>query len=259
MEYALIEAERGAADSRLRIVRYPGGGEQRSHAHANSSITLVLRGRILEHVGRATGEAEPLSVIVKPAGTVHSDAFAERTETIQILLSARDDAALCGGGMRDWRCEHAPASARAMLKLAMLATRARPSAAGSFDDLLVELIAAIARGGRAERSPVPRWLGTAREALAAGGSTRDAARASDVHPVTLARRFRDCYGETPSAFRGRLRAGRAAALLVSADAPLADTAFASGYADQPHMTRDLGRRFGVSPMRLRRLAHFARG
>jgi transcriptional regulator GlxA family with amidase domain len=64
------------------------------------------------------------------------------------------------------------------------------------------------------------------------------------------RRFVAAVGYGPSTLAGVLRLGRAMRLCAAAR-PAADVAFAVGYADQPHMTREMRRLAGVTPGELR--------
>lgn len=67
----------------------------------------------------------------------------------------------------------------------------------------------------------------------------------------FARRFRDEVGEPPWAYVRRVRAEQARRLLESGASP-AEVAYATGYTDQPHLTRDLRERFGRTPGQIRR-------
>jgi AraC-like DNA-binding protein len=67
----------------------------------------------------------------------------------------------------------------------------------------------------------------------------------------FARRFRDEVGVPPWAYVRSKRAERARRLLESG-APPAEVAHETGYADQPHLTRDLRERFGRTPGEIRR-------
>jgi transcriptional regulator GlxA family with amidase domain len=65
------------------------------------------------------------------------------------------------------------------------------------------------------------------------------------------RRFVAAVGYGPSTLAGVLRLGRAMRLCATSARPAADVAFAVGYADQPHMTREMRRLAGVTPGELR--------
>lgn len=66
----------------------------------------------------------------------------------------------------------------------------------------------------------------------------------------LSRGFALAYGVTPKRYRLEQRAAKAARA-ISSGAALSDTAFASGFSDQPHMTRAVRTIFGRSPGQLR--------
>lgn len=258
MDDLVRELLRSVRGSRVRSVAYRLPERHPPHAHAESSITLILRGGFVERVGRAELTAGPLSVLVKPAGLVHANEFLPGTRTVQIYLSAADQDDLCRGGeLGAWREESAGESARLMLGLAHSgATPGGTALDTGLEDRLAEIVGALSTSRRQERGSAPGWLPRAREALREPGTTvREAAAAAGVHPVHLARRFRLAYGETPTQFRSRMRLCRAAAILAADRSDLAGAAAGAGYADQSHMSRELLRRLGVTPRTFRTLAH----
>jgi len=68
----------------------------------------------------------------------------------------------------------------------------------------------------------------------------------------VARQFRRCLGTSPHRYATMRRLERAKRL-IAADAPLADVAAASGFADQSHMTRQFKQAYGVAPGKWRAL------
>jgi AraC-like DNA-binding protein len=62
----------------------------------------------------------------------------------------------------------------------------------------------------------------------------------------LAARFREAVGLTPKALARLIRVEHAARR-VRAGEPLAEVAYAAGYADQPHFIRDFSRVTGMTP------------
>lgn len=95
-------------------------------------------------------------------------------------------------------------------------------------------------------------IDTAIDALGRPGATvAQIARGFGVSSRTLQRHFLDRGQPPPDFWRRLARARRAAAMLTEAT-PLAEIAFAAGFSDQAHMTRDLVHWFGATPARLRR-------
>lgn len=99
----------------------------------------------------------------------------------------------------------------------------------------------------------PRQAGDEEDALARAliddgvqGLT-DYAEHFGLAPRTLRRRFAARYGMSPARFRARARARRAWREVVGTGAPLADIAYALGFADQPHMSRAVAALTGVPP------------
>jgi AraC-like DNA-binding protein len=85
--------------------------------------------------------------------------------------------------------------------------------------------------------------------LARGGSAADTADDLGWTTRTLHRRCLAAFGYGPSVLRRVLRFRRAVALLQAGVTP-AEVAARAGYADQPHLSRDVRALAGVSPARM---------
>jgi AraC-like DNA-binding protein len=133
--------------------------------------------------------------------------------------------------------------------------------------LLVEELAGL-RGWPDRIARLERWLvgrmaagrppgpatGAAWRALAAtGGNLRIGAlaRAAGMSRQTLVQAFRREIGAAPKPAARILRLERAVELMVRPGPGLAEIAAACGYADQPHMSRELRALCGLSPAALR--------
>ena len=91
--------------------------------------------------------------------------------------------------------------------------------------------------------------------VGAGGmfaSLRDLASLIGVSPHHLSRVFRTVTGTTIARHRMRLRARAALERLAGGDTDLAGVAYATGFADQSHLTRVLKAETGTTPAALRR-------
>jgi len=84
------------------------------------------------------------------------------------------------------------------------------------------------------------------------GAIRMAAIAGklDTSPRTMLRRFLAATGITPKQFARVVRFRFAAMHLIGTDARLSRVAASSGYADQPHLTREWADLLGITPSRL---------
>jgi len=120
----------------------------------------------------------------------------------------------------------------------------RLAAAGDAD----EALRALAAGLEGEPDPLVR---AAARLLAAPGATVDGvARTVALSERQLQRRFREHVGYGPKTLQRILRFQR---LLAIAGEGLARAALESGYADQAHLSREVRRLAGVTPVRLRQL------
>jgi AraC family transcriptional regulator len=82
-------------------------------------------------------------------------------------------------------------------------------------------------------------------------TVEDLARALDMPRWTFADAFRAATGDTPHAYVTARRIDRACHLLRMGDMPLAEIAYATGFASQSHMTDTFRRVMGTTPGRWR--------
>jgi AraC family transcriptional regulator len=231
---------------------YEPGTRLRPHAHGRANITLLLRGQIEETVGRDTAHARTLSVVLKPAGTVHENRFGpDGAHTLVIELDDQE-AHFHNAASARWRWFDGGEVAAAAMRL-FLAFRA-----GAVELETLDVLAAIeATFDHRARTPRPSWLDRARQLLQDAPDQRVSAsrlaREFDLHPVYLARAFRAAFGCSMSRYREYLRVRRAAHEIASSAAPLSRVAIDNGFADQPHLSRVFKRHASVAPGRFRRL------
>lgn len=98
---------------------------------------------------------------------------------------------------------------------------------------------------RAADPPSPTVAAIVR-ALRAGKSVAVVAEEAGITPRQLRRRAHDAFGYGPKTLARVLRMNRALAL-AQAGVPWAETAVRSGYADQPHLTREVKALTGIAP------------
>lgn len=256
----------GGARVRVREIAYRPREEQPPHFHEWSSVTLLIGGSLEEWSGSRREEAAALSVVVKPAGTVHADRIGPAgARTLQVAIAPRmwRDAVADGGVAPEWRWLHAGSAARPLLRL-LRDHRSGNDEPEALEGRAHELLAEVDEEARDPAPPEPRgdppvWLARAREELRdtfrEAPLVRDLARSAGVHPVSLARAYRRHFGRSPSEELRRCRVRAAGRLLADAGLPLSAVAYRAGFADQSHMCRDFKRLTGLTPGGFRGLAH----
>jgi AraC-like DNA-binding protein len=118
---------------------------------------------------------------------------------------------------------------------------------------LAELLAARGDGVRPRPGKTARQsVARAREFLAVEAhrtvSSEELEKISGLDRFALARHFRAAYGTSPHRFQVGRRLARAQEM-IAAGVPLSETAAATGFADQSHLTRHFAARFGLPPGR----------
>jgi AraC family transcriptional regulator len=125
----------------------------------------------------------------------------------------------------------------------------------ALEELAVALIGDLLGAPPPTRRPPP-WLARVQELLheERTGNLRlmTAARAVGVHPVHLARVFRQWYGCSFTDQVLQMRLAGAARALSTSDAPLAWIAAEYGFADQSHLCRTFRTHVGLTPAAYRR-------
>jgi AraC family transcriptional regulator len=218
------------------------------HAHERACLVYVATGRFSERSGGELRACAPGTVIVRAAGEVHAEAFAEPARCLNVELppDARPvrSAALAGGPLplllRAVYAEFRRGDGVAAAALATLLTR----------------VERCAGGHRAPREPQAVDADRVRAFI-------DAHLHEALTMERLAAVFGACAGAMQCAFRSRFgrtvaqhvrerRAAVAREALERGDDSLAAIAVRAGFTDQSHMTHALRRRFGRTPGELRR-------
>jgi AraC family transcriptional regulator len=227
------------------------------HAHEKTNITLLFAGQLEECVGRLTVQARSLSVVVKPAGTVHMNRFGRHGAHTFLVAPPIDSISRlqCEDA---WRWYHSGAVVSAALGAYRQFRTAPETGAADLQDVVTELISVIADdAGGVQQSTIASGVQCVRDRIHdefprfAGVS--ELARAVDLHPVYLARAFRSRFGCTISEYVQRLRVRDAADRISRRGQSLAQVAADAGFADQPHLSRVFKRQTGFTPGQFSRL------
>ncbi len=232
----------------------------RTHAHELARFNLVLRGGFTDGTSLRESDVRSGALLFRAAGVAHRNAVSANGATCFLVEmsadwlerarehgAALDQPGLFRGGLllhlayrlhgeflkRD---EVAPLAIEAIL-LGMVAESSR-------------------RVARVERRP-PMWLEQAREMLHATFQERmtltGIAETVGVHPVHLARAFRECYGCTLGDYVRQLRLDFACEQVRATDFPFSELALAAGFYDQSHFCKLFKRHTGLTPVEYRNL------
>lgn len=240
----------------VRRMCYPPRYRQPPHAHDSTGITLVVDGGLRETVRGRDEVASALSVVVKPAGTVHADVTGPRgARTVCAMLDDEPSVLADAGDLGPWRWLHAGPGVQPLLGL--LRALLDPVDGPDAGEMMLELLGEVVAAPGPPPGDVPAWVRRAREALddlaPEGIQVANLAQQVGVHPVSLTRAFRRAYGVPVTIYRRRARLRWAAAQVVGSDHSLCAIAHAGGYADQPHMCREVRAATGLTPSSLREM------
>jgi AraC family transcriptional regulator len=236
--------------SRLKIPR---------HTHENAYFIFVLNGGQEECFGTRNRTYVPGMLAFHPSGEAHSEKLGfegmrclhvefgrqwmERHEKVSRFV---ENAAHFDGGRYGWL-------ARRIYREFCCMDDVAPAA---IEGLVLELLAEASRLRPQDAKGLrPKWLSQARELIhahfAESLSLSDVATAVGVHPVRLARAFRDAYRCSVGEFIRQVRIESACHAMRSEDLSLSEVALASGFADQAHFARTFKRVVGMTPGQFR--------
>lgn len=232
--------------------------EVREHVHADAHFVLVLAGTYMSAAQGAPRHARAPALVYNPPGVVHRDRFLGgqgRFMAVSIDPARLPDAGEVRGIPPDASYLQRPACLRTAFSL-VRRMQGRHDAA-LLEAGVWELLADTAVLSAAPARHPPPWMVRAYEAVMdsagnAGLSIGAVAAAAGVHPVHLARVFRDALGCSPGELLRWRRIDHACALLRRSRLGMADIAATAGFVDQSHMTHAFRQRFGVPPGAWRR-------
>jgi AraC family transcriptional regulator len=242
-----------ATEYTVAIDRYAPGVFMARHAHEYAGVSLVLRGALEEDVGAARAVATAGCIVVKPPGVMHTDSFGKSGATLLSVRFGNDTFPLVEHRLKSWKWIEDFDAFSSFVSLASLPENVNGS---ELDDVVIELLG-TALGANSEHGNPPHWLRVLRsfldEAPADFPGVRSIATDIGVHPVYLARRFRQAYGCSVRQYRRRARLLAAAKSVITSSTGLAEIAQLQGFSDHSHMTREFNSEIGINPSRVRSL------
>ena len=251
--------EREVAGLIATETRHPRHFRIPSHSHELHSFYVVLDGALTEFSREAEWSLDGYSVVFTPAGHVHHNAFHDeggRCFLVEFTPAWMERLTTAGLGLDRPRVI-------ATTDLAMLARKLyrefrdpEPGWTLTVEGLALEILASFVREAqRSVTGNLPTWLLRARDLLHDHFAERLnlAAVATEVgvHPVHLAREFRQRFHCTLGEYQRNLRVEYASRQLSMTRLSLAEIAMASGFVDQAHFSRVFKSLTGWSPGKYR--------
>lgn len=237
---------------RANLFRYETGLQIGQHVHENSYISLLLGGAYAE---TARGTSEMINagqVLFRPAQYVHANHFASGGTCFNIEWNSATDLF----GDADFRLPQElrilEAGALPFVYQLLIAFRDGHSPAYQ-QEILLDGFAAFGRDLPVKTS-LP-WLHKVLQILEneldVAHSPASLAERVFVHPVYLARAFKNKTGNTVGAHQLRLRLAKAVQLLLQTPQPVTAIALATGFYDTAHFIRSFRRVYRIPPQQFR--------
>lgn len=228
------------------------------HSHSYSYLCIVLRGGYRETYDRRIRDCRPSTVVFHPADEVHANHFLNRggrlfrleipphwADRVSEYSSTLSSPADFNGGLL----------VCLVAKLYRECNQLDSVSPLVIEGLALEIVAEMSRRRYPLQRVPPRWVMQAKELLQAHFAEKlnptAIAELLNVHPVHLARGFRQAHGCTMGEYLRQLRIEIASHHLSTSDTPLADISTLIGFADQSHFSKNFKRLTGMTPAQYR--------
>lgn len=246
--------ETGPAGS--NTTTYPAALCQSWHTDSTSRISIVLAGELVEETSYSSIVAGPLDMVVKSHRTRHENRYGQSGAKLFSMAIDPDWLSISpsAGERVDWVWLQARQSCHLVISMLEAAAQNDPQCLRS---LAIEAIesATIAEFPIKKKQSLRRELQSLRELIHSDAKqTIDvvaAAREIGLHPVYLARAYRETYGISIQENRQLRRVKLGADLLLMTDKTIADVALELNFFDQSHFSRTFKRCTGTTPAKYR--------
>ncbi|HYK03357.1 MAG TPA: helix-turn-helix domain-containing protein [Thermoanaerobaculia bacterium] len=235
----------------VRELVYPGGRRMPRHAHGYSNLTVVVSGEIDETTDDGEHRGRSCSVLLKPAGTMHSNSIPGRQGTRTVSIELKPASPLAKQ-LRRWEWIETPDTARAAL-----AFYAAFRSGVDVESTAMALLAIATANAALGMQQAPPWLEVVKRIL----DTRfhepirfeDVAAEVGLHPVYLSRAFRKHQGVVMGEYVRGLRLRHARHLLSATERSLSVISAEAGFSDASHLCRVFAEAHAVTPKAYRAL------
>ncbi|MCA1636846.1 MAG: AraC family transcriptional regulator [Acidobacteria bacterium] len=255
-----ILKKHGIAGFTLYESLYPPKLKQPRHTHPLASFSFVLAGAYVENYGSRAWTRQPSTVIFHPPQESHAVDFQSGARILSVeidfkrLAYIRERSVILDSSV-SCRTEKITCLGR---RIHQEFRQTDTLSALAIESLIFEILVEASRNKiTASEGKSPRWLEQVREFLhdnfSEPFSHEVVAEIADVHPVHLARVFRQKYECTIGEYVRRLRVEFACRQISSSDYSLSEIALAAGFTDQSHFVRIFKNHLGVTPGEYRKI------
>lgn len=255
-----VQKQHEVAGYTLSESLYPPDLRQARHEHTPASFSFVLSGSYIENYGRQTLTRVPSTLVFHPPQEAHSVDFQSKpVRILSVKLDNKrlsylrehstilDDSATYRTNTISWIGRRLHTEFRRLDSASPLA----------IEGLVLEV---LAEGSRANKIAIekefPGWLRDVEDFLRANFLEslvfENVAKIADVHPVYLARVFREKKGCTMSEYVRGLRLEYASREISTTRIPLGEIALAAGFSDHSHLNRTFKTHYGLTPSQYRK-------
>lgn len=227
------------------------------HSHELAHFCFVIEGSYTENIGSRSDERTPATLIFYPPDVTHSEAHHSkgrhflieldtwRAESVKGYNTLLADPSALSNSSTAWLATKIYREFRNMDELSKMA----------LEGLTLELMVETSRRAKRDERRRPVWLCNAtdilNESFSNPPSLDEIADAIGVHPVHLARVFRQFHCCTIGEYIRNLRIDYARRRMLTSNDTLVEIALAAGFADQTHFSRSFKRVTGMTPTEFR--------
>lgn len=229
-----------------------------AHAHQYAYLCVVMGGSYTEIFKHGSRMFEPFTLAFHPAEEVHRNHFHRGGGRIFSVEVSPLWVARLGLTANPLNCQtYYSGGSLVALGFKLYGEFQRMDAVSplAIEGLMLEILADASRSLQRNSTRMPRWLEKTRELLHAHFSESHTlakiAAEVGVHPVYLARAFRQYHSCTIGDYVRQLRIDYARRELSTSTRPLIEIALAAGFCSQSHFSTSFKRSIGVSPTKYR--------
>lgn len=225
-----------------------------SHTHEESYFCFVMKGNYDEFYEKKARFCKPSMLIFHPRGEVHTNRFYDSggrcfniQPASQLLERVNFNASIDLASITVTNLVH---------RLYSEFIRFDKFSSLSIEGLFLEMAAEISRARTIKQTAVTPWLARVKEILherfAENLTLENIARDVSVHPVYLARAFRQKFQCTIGDYLRAVRVEYARREISGSKKTLAEIAYLAGFASQSHFTTVFKRCTGATPAQFRK-------